>query len=84
MDKANADNNKDEFPLLAVSLSLGGIILGMIIMSVICLAFKRKKETVVEELDVDENHVYGVYQLGEAYERHYSTNEAIDNNFYYK
>ena len=66
------------------ALSLGGIILGMIIMSVICLAFKHKKKTEVEEMDVDENHVYGVYQLGEAYERQYSTNEAVDNNFYYE
>ena len=56
----------------------------MIIMSVICLAFKHKKKTEVEEMDVDENHVYGVYQLGEAYERQYSTNEAVDNNFYYE
>ena len=31
----------------------------------------------------DLNPVYGVYQLGETYERQYSTNEAVDNNFYY-
>ena len=34
-------------------------------------------------MNADENPVYGIYQLDEAYERQYSTNEAVDNNVYY-
>ena len=40
----------------------------------------RKKQ---EELNAEENPVYGVYQQKKAYERLYSTNEAVDNNNYY-
>ena len=35
-------------------------------------------------MQVDENTVYGVYQLGEDYERQDSTNEIVDNNLYYE
>ena len=84
-DSNNSNNSftKDketDFPITAVSLFCGGIIL---IIPIICLAYRCQKKAGVEELDVDENHVYGVYRLGEAYERQYSINEAVDNNFYY-
>ena len=58
------------------------MVLSIIILSG-CLAqrhFKKKEE---EEMRGDLNPVYGVYQLGETYERQYSTNEAVDNNLYY-
>ena len=46
---------------------------------------KRKRpEKKQEEMDADENPVYGVYQLSETYERQYSINEAVDNNVYYE
>ena len=43
----------------------------------------KRPEKKQEEMNADENPVYGVYQLSETYERQYSTNEAIDNNDYY-
>ena len=50
---------------------------------VICVLRKwfQKKE---EDMDADENHVYGIYQFGETDERVYSTNVAVDNNFDYE
>ena len=43
-----------------------------------CYSHEKK-----EELNAEENPVYGVYQQTEAYKRLYSTNEAVDNNNYY-
>ena len=44
----------------------------------------QRSEKEDEEIDTEENPVYGVYQLTETYERQYSTNEAVDNNVYYE
>ena len=73
----------ENFPITAVALFSGVILVVLIIIVSGCLAqrhFKKKEE---EEMRGDLNPVYGVYQLGETYERQYSTNEAVDNNFYY-
>ena len=43
----------------------------------------RKNRDGQEEIEADENPVYSVYQLGELYERQYSSNEVLDNNLYY-
>ena len=43
----------------------------------------RKNREEQEEIEVDENPVYSVFQRGELYERQYSTNEDLDNNLYY-
>ena len=61
------------------------LVLGIIVVisCVICKQRKRPEEK-QEEVDADENPVYGVYQFTETYERQYSTNEAIDNNDYYE
>lgn len=61
-----------------------GIILLVVIISVISCVVRKRPEKKQEEMDADENPVYGVYQLTETYERQYSTNEAIDNNDYYE
>ena len=58
--------------LLLVSIS---VVIG-------CVTRKRPEKR-QEEINADENPVYGVYQLTETYERQYSTNEAMDNNDYY-
>ena len=50
---------------------------------VICPTTRKRPEKKQEEMNADENPVYGVYQLTETYERQYSTNEAVDNNDYY-
>ena len=42
---------------------------------------KNKEEEKITE--ADENPVYRIYQLGEGYERQYSTNEVLDDNTYY-
>ena len=63
-----------------------GIILLIIIIAVIgCVIRKQRKrpEKKQEEMNADENPVYGVCQLTETYERQYSTNEVTDNNDYY-
>ena len=49
-----------------------------------CAVPKCSKKKEEEKVEVDENTVYGVYQLGEEYERQYSTNEIVDNNLYYE
>ena len=67
---------------MEVAIPSAVLLLVSILVVIGCVTRKRpeKKE---EEMDADENLVYGVYQLTETYERHYSTNEAIDNNVYY-
>ena len=49
-----------------------------------CVARRFSKKRKEENVKVDENGVYGVYQLDEDYERRYSTNEVVDNNLYYE
>ena len=65
-----------------------GIILIAIVLSVLtvaCVACGKCSKKKEEEMQtVDENPVYGVYQLGENYERQDSTNEVVDNNLYYE
>ena len=48
------------------------------------LADSLRPQKKQEDMQADENPVYGVYQLSETYERQYSTNEAVDNNVYYE
>ena len=62
-----------------------GLILVVVVFIILigCQACKRTKSR-EEDMDADENPVYGIYQLGEAYERQYSTNEVVDNNLYYE
>ena len=59
------------------------VLLLVSILVVIGCVTRKRPEKKQEEMDADENPVYGVYQLTETYERQYSTNEAIDNNDYY-
>ena len=64
-----------------------GIIFIALLLSVLivgCVARRFSKKKKEENVKVDENGVYGVYQLGEDYERRYSTNEVVDNNLYYE
>ena len=74
-----------DFPVVEVAIPSGIILLVLGILIVICCMRKQRKrpEEKQEEVDADENPVYGVYQLSETYERQYSTDEAVDNNDYY-
>ena len=69
--------------LLVVAIPSGIVLLLGIIVVIGCIMRKRP-ERKQEEMNADENPVYGVYQLTEAYERQYSTNEAVDYNDYYE
>ena len=60
-----------------------GIVLLVCIIAVISCVIRKRPEKKEEEMNADENPVYGVYQLSETYERQYSTNEAVDANDYY-
>ena len=60
-----------------------GIVLLVCIIAVISCVIRKRPEKKEEEMNADENPVYGVYQLSETYERQYSTNEAVDTNDYY-
>ena len=60
-----------------------GIVLLVCIIVVISCVIRKRPEKKEEEMNADENPVYGVYQLSETYERQYSTNEAVDTNDYY-
>ena len=76
-----------EWPVVEVAISSGIILLVLGITAIIgCIICKQRKrpEEKQEEVDADENPVYGVYQFTETYERQYSTNEAVDNNDYYE
>ena len=68
-----------------MALPTGILVLLIIIVAIGCIMRKQRKrpEKKEEEMNADENPLYGVYQLSETYERQYSTNEAIDNNDYY-
>ena len=71
---------------LEVALPTGILVLLIIIVAIGCIMRKQRKrpEKKEEEMNADENPVYGVYQLSETYERQYSTNEAVDTNDYYE
>lgn len=85
MNNSNSDNNsnrrdKNKHTILAIAV---GLPVGLIFVFLIgCLACKRSRRK-EEKMNADENPVYGIYQLDEAYERQYSTNEVVDNNVYY-
>ena len=49
----------------------------------IFMAHKHRNKKTEERVNADLNPVYGLYQLGEDYERQYSTNEAVDYNSHY-
>ena len=68
-----------------MALPSGILLLVIIIVAIGCVIRKQRKrpEKKQEEMNADENPVYGVYQLSETYERQYSTSEAVDNNDYY-
>ena len=70
---------------MEVAIPSGIFLLVCIIAVIICVIRKQRKrpEKKEEEMNADENPVYGVYQLSETYERQYSTNEAVDSNDYY-
>ena len=57
-----------------------------IITAVGCVIRKQRKgpEKKKEEMNADENLMYGVYQFSETYERKNSTIEAVDTNDYYQ
>ena len=69
--------------LLVVAIPSGIVLLLGIIVVIGCIMRKRPNRE-QEEMNADENPVYGVYQLTETYERQYSTNEAVDYNDYYE
>ena len=79
----SSKNSTSDFPVTAVATSSGISLIIAIFIVAGCLLHRRPKKK-EEEITADENPVYGVYQLGEAYERQYSTNEAVDNNLYYE
>ena len=57
----------------------------VILVTIVCAACKcSKKNTKEEEMEVDENRVYGIYELDEKFERQYSTHEIVDQNNYYE
>ena len=70
---------------MEVAIPSGIVLLVCIIAVIVCVMRKKRKrpEKIEEEMNADENPVYGVYQLSETYERQYSTNEAVDTNDYY-
>ena len=69
---------------MAVALSSSGVFLIIIVLITVACAARRCSKREEEEMEVDENTVYGVYELGADYERQYSTNEIVDNNFHYE
>ena len=76
-----------DWPVVEVAIPSGIILLVLGLTAIIgCVMRKQRKrpEEKQEEMEADENPVYGVYQLTETYERQYSTNEAVDNNDYYE
>ena len=77
-------NLGDELPVLALALSFGGLVIVSVLLVVACAAWrcsKKKKELVGK--DVEENPVYGVYELEEGDERRNSVHEIVDQNVFY-
>jgi len=85
MIKNNTSSNSN---ILVIALAACSAVFFIIVIIIVIgyLKCKSKKDRVVkgDEVNADENPVYGIYQLGEAYERQYSTNEVVDNNVYYE
>ena len=82
----NGNNNgtsSNKHIVLAVALP-SGIIVIVIMIIIVAYKYKCSKKKKEKNVKVDENEVYGVYQLGGDYERRYSTNEVVDNNLYYE
>ena len=80
------NNNKSTTPsmtLIAGAASSGIFLVASTVVVVVCIVNKRPRREKART-NVDENPVYGIYQLDDAYERQYSTNEAVDNNLYYE
>ena len=79
----NTNSTIPELVVLAVVLPSGIIVLAIVLLIIGYAAYKssKKKE---EDMDVDKNTVYGVYEFGEYNEREYSRNEIVDQNFYYE
>ena len=85
-DDTVSNNNRSTYPsptVIAVTTSSGIILIGVAIIIIGCAISKRKKKS-KGEISADINPVYGIYQLGEDYERQYSTNVAVDKNHYYE
>ena len=61
-----------------------GLFIVISVLAAVCALRRCSKKKKEEIIKVDDNGVYGVYQLGEDYERRYSTNEVVDNNLYYE
>ena len=61
-----------------------GVVLSIIALAIVIFVSRRCFHKKEEDMDADENHVYGIYQFGETDERMYSTNVAVDKNFDYE
>ena len=61
-----------------------GVTISIIALALVICVLRKYCQKKEEDMDADENHVYGIYQFGETDERMYSTNVAIDNNFDYE
>ena len=83
MVRSNNDADPD-FPVLAVAVPTGILLIIILIITVACAVCKCSKEKKEENIKEDKNNVYGIYQFGENYEREYSTNEIVDRNLYYE
>ena len=79
---SNATNSTIDLPIIEVAIPLGVFLIVSIIVITACVVRKRPEKK-QETMNADLNPVYGVYELTETYERQYSTNEAVDNNYYY-
>ena len=77
-------DTSNKLPVLEVALPTGIILVCVVIVVCVSASCKYKKNRKETKTSTDVNPVYGIYQLDEAYERQYSTNEAVDNNFYYE
>ena len=80
--ETNATNNTSDLPIKEVAIPSGVFLIVSIIVIITCVIRKRPEKK-QETMNADLNPVYGVYELTETYERQYSTNEAVDNNYYY-
>ena len=69
--------------LIAGAASSGIFLVASTVIVIVCIVNKHPRREKAR-INVDENPVYGIYQLDDAYERQYSTNEAVDNNLYYE
>lgn len=72
--------------LLAALLLPAGVLVISVLIVVGCVACKcskkeKNKKKKEENMEVDNNPVYQIYELvGENYERKYSTDEIVDHN----